>query len=142
MRSGMGTKPGVPSLVDLSTNAMIACLGAVSFHEGSGSAARDFITRRVKAMTVGRNFMMMDGFDNHTGHLPVGRCPVREDGLFAGGGHVLDLLFKRIEAPVARLLAGWEFLEGHEEPAGDGLQRHEHEGAVDHPVVIGVRVVL
>src|SRR5688572_28425384 len=39
MRSGGRTKSGEPSFVTLSTNAMIAFFGAVSFHDGSGSAA-------------------------------------------------------------------------------------------------------
>ena len=39
MRSGTGTKSGEPSFVTFSTKATIAFFGAVSFHEGSGSAA-------------------------------------------------------------------------------------------------------
>src|SRR6202012_1369590 len=37
MRCSLGTKSAVPSLVTFSTNAMMAFLGAVSFHDGSGS---------------------------------------------------------------------------------------------------------
>ena len=51
-----------------------------------------------------------------------------------------DLLLERLETPVARLLAGRELLHGQEELAGDRLHRPEHEGPVDHPVVVGVRV--
>ncbi len=36
-RCGSGTKSGVFSAVTLSTKAMMAAFGAVSFHEGSGS---------------------------------------------------------------------------------------------------------
>mgnify|MGYP003429644192 CR=1 FL=1 len=38
MRSGTGTKSGVPSRVTRSTKALIACFGAVSFQDGSGSS--------------------------------------------------------------------------------------------------------
>lgn len=60
----------------------------------------------------------------------------------ACAGHAFNLFFKGIEAPIVRGLAGREVFQGHEEPACHALQGHEHEGAVDHPVVIGVRVVL
>ena len=34
MRSGIGTKSGEPGFVTLSTKAMMACFGAVSFQDG------------------------------------------------------------------------------------------------------------
>src|SRR5271168_1455642 len=40
MRSGGGTKSGEPCLATRSTKAMMALLGAVSFHDGSGSWAK------------------------------------------------------------------------------------------------------
>ena len=55
---------------------------------------------------------------------------------------LLICVFKRGKTPVARRLARRIFLQGHEELAGDDLHGAKHEGAVDHPVVIGVRVVL
>ena len=43
MRSGTGTKFGEPSLVTFSTKVTMAFFGAVSFQEGSGSAARETV---------------------------------------------------------------------------------------------------
>src|SRR5687768_10886507 len=60
----------------------------------------------------------------------------------ARGGHRLDLLLERIEAPVARPLAGRVVLQREEEPARDRLEGHQHECPIDHPVVVRVRVVL
>ena len=39
MRSGTGTKSGVPGFVTRETKPVIACFAAPSFHEGSGSTA-------------------------------------------------------------------------------------------------------
>jgi len=62
--------------------------------------------------------------------------------LLPAGLHSFDLLFERIKAPIARPLAWREILQCHEELARYGLQRYEHERSVNHPVVIGIRVVL
>jgi hypothetical protein len=61
--------------------------------------------------------------------------------LLAGRGHALDLLLKRLETPVSRLLAEWE-LTHIEEPDGDHLHRREPEGPIDHPVMVSVRILL
>ncbi len=58
--------------------------------------------------------------------------------LFTTERHVLDLLFQGLKTPVARRLAGWEFLQAHKELACDHLHRPEHIGTVDHPVVVRV----
>jgi PAS domain S-box-containing protein len=42
MRSASGTKSDEPSFDTFSTKVMIDCLGAVSFHEGRGSAAKSW----------------------------------------------------------------------------------------------------
>jgi hypothetical protein len=62
MRSDAGAKSGEPSFVTFSTKAMIASLGAVSFHNGNGSgawaateetaSARALNSERVRAFTV------------------------------------------------------------------------------------------
>jgi hypothetical protein len=64
MRYGTGTKSGEPGFVTFSTNWMIACLDAVSFYEGSGSAARLMVAVNASAPTsaAARRFCMRGGF--------------------------------------------------------------------------------
>src|SRR5688500_5036535 len=67
-------------------------------------------------------------------------CP--RSFLLAGHLHLLDLPLQGIEAPITRRLARREFLQRHQELAREHLHRTEHVGAVDHPVMVGVRVFL
>jgi hypothetical protein len=73
MRSPGGTNCGEPFSVTFSTNLTIACFGAVSFHEGSGSLwafARRIALTQIKTaanialsvalMNVGRRKFMVD----------------------------------------------------------------------------------
>src|SRR5688572_29885244 len=67
MRSANGTKSGEPCFVTRSTNATIACLGAVLFQDGSGSWARagavqDVVIRPTTAMrarSIQNGFMVV-----------------------------------------------------------------------------------
>ncbi len=56
----------------------------------------------------------------------------------AGLDHLLDLLQVERAGRLTRRIV----LHGHEKLARHLLHGHEHEGAVEEPVVIGVRVVL
>src|ERR1700693_5386780 len=61
LRSPGETKSGEPFLVTFSTNATIAFLGAVSFHDGSGSAdcAATSPVERLMAQTRARTFSLV-----------------------------------------------------------------------------------
>lgn len=52
---------------------------------------------------------------------PRGRRSFSAAGLFTTYGHVLDLLFKRIETPISGGLTGREFFQSEKEFTGDCL---------------------
>jgi hypothetical protein len=122
MRSGAGTKLGEPSCVTLSTNSTMARLDAVSFQEGRGRdrGRKGHRCRRAQQNRQRQSCMAVLFFMKSR----------------------LDLLSPATRGS-SRPASGWA--DSPSRSSGTcwpPLHRHEHEGPVDHPVVVGVRVVL
>src|SRR5690606_7674382 len=122
MRSAGGTK-SVPSVVTLATKAVMAFFGAVSFHDGSGSAA----CRTARPSRERSEWMAFIWIGENAGPHAGGAARGPTGSWSVASGGALERFERAVDREAAGLLARRIVLEGGEEFPDVLLCRHHHE---------------
>src|SRR6056297_1759033 len=120
---------------------MIRAFDSVAVQEGSGSAASWVANSNAAAPRARIRFIKVAPkgllYQRVSGRAPQRRPP---------GTSIADTRFELLldggEVEGARGLAGRIVLHALQEPRRERLDRHDHEGAIEEPVVVGVGVML
>src|SRR5450755_257800 len=103
MRSAAGTKSGEPCWVTRSTKATMAFLGAVSFHDGSGSWARPGAGHHIDASATAatRTQLIQTVFMGETSINRSAHDDDRSHGPHASGKPGAERHFRRLSSSAA-----------------------------------------